>query len=58
MLENKEMKEIKWVNSNTQLANSLQKCGTSSDLSINVLSTGKPCVSRQNLYIVYKEIKN
>ena len=41
MLENKEIKEIKQVISNTQLANALTKRKTSSDLSINVLSTGK-----------------
>ena len=39
--EKKEIKEIKWVNSNTQLANSLTKRGVSSDLLINVPSIGK-----------------
>ena len=41
MLEKKEIKEIKLVNSNTQLVNSLTKHGASSDLLINTLSTGK-----------------
>ena len=41
MLEKKEIKEIKWVNSNTQLDYSLAKRGASSDLLIDVISTGK-----------------
>ena len=41
MLEKKEIKKIKWVNSNNQLANSLTKRGASFDLLINVLFTGK-----------------
>ena len=41
MLQKKEIKERKWVNSKTQLANSLTERGASSDLLINVLSTGK-----------------
>lgn len=41
MLENKEKKGIKLVNSNTQLANSSMKCGASSDLMINALFTDK-----------------
>lgn len=41
MLEKKEKKGIKLVNSNTQLANSSIKRGASSDLMINVLFTDK-----------------
>ena len=41
MLEKKEIKDVKWVNSKTQLSNSLINRGASSDLLINVLSTGK-----------------
>ena len=41
VLEKKEIKEIKWVNTNVQVINSLTKRGSSSDLLIKVLSTGK-----------------